>query len=50
MAQTEEAKADIVALGLDQIPQRASAGSSITGLIATGRLIATGTKDRGIDI
>ena len=38
---TGEAKEDIAALGLDQISQRASAGSSITGPIATGAPLST---------
>ena len=41
MGQTGEAKADIKALGLDRISQRVSAGSSITGLIATGAPLNT---------
>ena len=41
MGQTGEAKADIAALGLDQTSQRVSAGSSITGLIATGAPLNT---------
>ena len=41
MDQTGEAKAEIAALGLDQISQRVSAGSSITGLIATGAPLNT---------
>ena len=41
MGQIGEAKADIAALGLDQISQRVSARSSITALIATGASLNT---------
>ena len=41
MGQTGEAKADIAALGLEQISPRVSAGSSITGLTATGAPLNT---------
>ena len=41
MGQTGEATADIAALGIDQISQRVSAGSSITGLIAMGAPLNT---------
>ena len=44
MGQTGEATADIAALGIDQISQRVSAGSSITGLIAMGAPLNTTTS------
>ena len=50
MGQTGEAKADIAAVGLDQISQRASAGSSITELIATGAPLNTTASGVAITI
>ena len=50
MGQPGVAKADIAALGLDQISQRVSVGSSITGPIATGAPLNTNASSMATTI